>query len=130
MYRSSLKSIFILCLVETPILNQYGHDKILEPAVDDISRLEKVIVLYQSLSYTQFVHGFTLLCIQGVTFDTCEGNVEFFGTIATVCGDNPGSAAVAGFKESSSAFRCCRQCLATKEQMTTKVSENQLCSQL
>ena len=67
---------------------------------------------------------------QGVTFDTCEGNVEFFGTIATVCGDNPGSAAVAGFKESSSAFQCCRQCLATKEQMTTKVSENQLCSQL
>ena len=45
MYRSSLKSIFILCLVETPILNQYGHDKVLEPAVDDILRLEKVIAL-------------------------------------------------------------------------------------
>ena len=56
-------------------------------------------------------------------FDTCEGRVKFFGAIASVCGDNPGSAAVAGFKESSSAFRCCRQCLATKEQMMTKVSE-------
>ena len=48
--------------------------------------------------------------------------MEIFGTVATVCGDNPGSAAVAGFKESSSAFWCCRQCLATKEQMTSKVT--------
>ena len=32
-------------------------------------------------------------------FDTCKGKVEFFGTNTTVCGDNPGSAAVAGFKE-------------------------------
>ena len=55
-------------------------------------------------------------------FDTCEGCIKFFGTIASVCGDNPGSVAVADFKESSSAFRCCRQCLATKEQMMTKVS--------
>ena len=29
--------IFIICLVENPILNQYGHDKVLEPAVDDLS---------------------------------------------------------------------------------------------
>ena len=43
MYRSSLKAIFILCLVENPILNQYGHDKVLEPAVDDLSKLEKVL---------------------------------------------------------------------------------------
>ena len=44
MYRSSLKAIFILCLVENPILNQYGHDKVLEPAVDDLSKLEKVLL--------------------------------------------------------------------------------------
>ena len=43
MYRSSLKAIFILCLVENPILNQYGHDKVLEPAIDDLSKLEKVL---------------------------------------------------------------------------------------
>ena len=46
-------------------------------------------------------------------FDTCEGHVEFFGAIASICGDNPGSAAVAGFKKSSSAFH-----LATKKLMT------------
>jgi len=43
-------------------------------------------------------------------FDTCEGPTKFYGTIATLCGDNPGSAAVAGFKESISAQRYCRQC--------------------
>ena len=42
MYRSSLKSIFLLCLVENPILNLYGHDKILETAVIDIKQLEEV----------------------------------------------------------------------------------------
>ena len=41
-YRSSLKAIFILCLVESPILIQYGHDKILETAVNDIKKLEEV----------------------------------------------------------------------------------------
>ena len=54
-YRSSLKAIFILCLVENPILNQYGHDKILEPAVDDLSKLEKVIRSYYNCKATDIV---------------------------------------------------------------------------
>ena len=41
--------------------------------------------------------------------------------LATLCGDNPGSAAVAGFKESTSAQRYCRQCLGTKAQISTIV---------
>lgn len=59
--------------------------------------------------------------LQGVTLNTCDGLVEFYGTIITVCGDNPGSSAVAGFKESSSAFRLCRQCLGTKDEIQYKV---------
>ncbi|XP_065892035.1 uncharacterized protein [Dysidea avara] len=101
MYRSSLKSIFLLCLVENPILNLYGHDKILETAVIDIKQLE-----------------------EGVMIETCEGIEKFYGTIATVCGDNPGTAAVAGFKESASAKRCCRQCLGTKEEFNTLFHES------
>lgn len=50
MYRSSLKAIFILYLVENPILVDYGHDKILEPAVKDIKQLENVnIVINQCM---------------------------------------------------------------------------------
>ena len=55
---------------------------------------------------------------------TCAGPMHFTGTVATVSGDNPGSGAVGGFKEATSAFRPCRQCMGTKDMMMTKV---QLC---
>ena len=44
----------------------------------------------------------------------------------SVCGDNPGSGVVAGFKESSSAFRLCRHCnsMTTKDEMKLKVYIN------
>ncbi|XP_065897824.1 uncharacterized protein [Dysidea avara] len=100
MYQSTLEAIQLLCLVEAPLLGEYGHDKILEPAIKDIKQLEK-----------------------GCAFNTCEGLVKFYGTIATVSGDNPVSSAVAGFKESSAAYRLCRQCLTTKPEIQLKFHE-------
>ena len=44
------------------------------------------------------------------------------GTLATASADNLASHSLGGFKESCSAYRCCRQCLATKETAKTKVS--------
>ena len=41
-YRSTLSSIQLLCLVEVPILEKYGHDLILKPAIEDIKKLEEV----------------------------------------------------------------------------------------
>lgn len=41
-YRSSLNSIQLLCLVEAPVFDQYGHDKALELAIKDIRKLEQV----------------------------------------------------------------------------------------
>lgn len=41
-FRSSLKSIQLLALVEKPVYDKYGMDKILEPAIADIKELEKV----------------------------------------------------------------------------------------
>ena len=46
MYRSTLEAIQLLCLVEAPLLEVYGHDKILEPAIKDIKQLEKVTLFY------------------------------------------------------------------------------------
>ena len=43
MYRSTLNAIHLLCLVEAPLLEKYGHDKILSPAINDIKKLEKVL---------------------------------------------------------------------------------------
>ena len=53
--------------------------------------------------------------------NTCEGPKQFYGSVATISGDNPGSSAVTGFKESSSAFRLCRQCMATRDNFHLKV---------
>lgn len=41
-YRSSLKAIQILSLVEIPVLEKHGHDKVLKKAVEDIKQLEEV----------------------------------------------------------------------------------------
>lgn len=44
-----------------------------------------------------------------------------FGTIAAISADNLGSLALGGFKESSSAYRLCRHCMATREESKSKV---------
>lgn len=47
-FRSSLKSIQLLALVEKPVYDKYGMDKILEPAIADIKELEKVMFISNS----------------------------------------------------------------------------------
>lgn len=59
--------------------------------------------------------------MQGISFNTCEGPANFYGTLVALCGDNPGSCVVAGFKESASAFRMCHQCMCTKDEIHSKV---------
>ena len=38
----------------------------------------------------------------------------FYGALAVVSADNLGSLLLSGFKESCTANRCCRHCLATR----------------
>ena len=45
----------------------------------------------------------------------------YYGSLALVSADNPASSAVGGFKESCSAYRHCRQCFGTKEEMKREV---------
>lgn len=44
-----------------------------------------------------------------------------YGTLAVVSADNLGSLALGGFKESCTALKMCRHCMATKEESQTKV---------
>ena len=44
-----------------------------------------------------------------------------YGTISVISADNLGSLALGGFKESCSANRCCRHCMATQDTAKTKV---------
>ena len=44
-----------------------------------------------------------------------------YGALAVVSADNLGSLALGGFKESCSALKMCRHCMATKEDTQRKV---------
>ena len=58
---------------------------------------------------------------------TNDRPIRIGGTIALVSADNPASAALGGFKESSSTYRCCRQCLGALDEIKKEVNSNVLC---
>ena len=41
-FRSSLSSIHLVSIAKSSVIQKYGPDKILEPFMDDITKLEKV----------------------------------------------------------------------------------------
>lgn len=64
----------------------------------------------------------------GYSFNVSGSDRIFYGTIAVISADNPASSLLGGFKESASAYRLCRQCMGTKDEIRMKVSDqwNQL----
>ena len=56
--------------------------------------------------------------------ETYGGDMKFFGSIVTIPADNLGSHGIGGFKEGFRAFRPCRQCMASNEELKEKVSTN------
>lgn len=54
-----------------------------------------------------------------MTFEINGKMEKFYGTLAVISADNLGS--LGGFKESCSAYRCCRHCMATQETARTLV---------
>ena len=57
----------------------------------------------------------------GFNFDAYNGVQKVFGSLTVVIADNPASCAIGGFKESSSAYRPCRHCLGTAEEIKINV---------
>lgn len=51
----------------------------------------------------------------------CGNPRVVYGTLAVVSADNLGSLALGGFKESCSAMKMCRHCMASKEDIQIKV---------
>ena len=45
----------------------------------------------------------------------------FRGTVTIVSADNPASASLGGFKQSPSAFRFCRHCMGSEDDIQSKV---------
>ncbi len=46
---------------------------------------------------------------------------KFRGTVSVISADNPASACLGGFKQSASAFRYCRHCMGTDQDIQSKV---------
>ena len=58
--------------------------------------------------------------------DVNIGDEVFRGTLTVVSADNLASQLIGGYKALNSAFRKCRYCMATDEQMQSKVSTSVL----
>ena len=67
----------------------------------------------------QFYHN---LFIQESGISMNGISTPIFGTLALLSADNPASSSCGGFKESGSAYRYCRQCLANTDEAKSTVS--------
>ena len=91
-YRSCLRAINLLIVATVPVITKHGLNQVLQPLMHDLHTLstDGVVVVINGVERT--FHGGLLMC----------------------SGDNLGSNALGGFKESFSfAFRFCRTCYIT-----------------
>ena len=63
-----------------------------------------------------------LLILQGIEIDVCGNIHHFHGYLVAFLGDTPASSLVGGFKEGvGRAYRGCRSCMITTEDLCSKV---------
>lgn len=58
---------------------------------------------------------------QGTTFNVAGRQEQFYGTIALASADNLASQQLGGYKQLASAYRRCRYCMATRDNMDKQV---------
>lgn len=100
--RSTLRAINLFAVVKTPVIKIFSIQKILEPFVQEITKLQTEEI--------------------DITVNNVVKNYE--SLLLFVTSDTPASALMGGFKESVSASRSCRTCLTTKTQLQTNFSES------
>ena len=116
--RSKIHNIQLLLLAKYTTIVEFGIDRMLEPVVEDIRKLESVRYILPLLSLLSILPK---LQENGVPFIVNKVTHHFRGTISIVSADNPASAALGGFKQSASAFRFCRHCLGSEGDTQSKV---------
>ena len=104
-YRSSLRMINLLIAATLPVVEKYGIDKILQPFVKDLQ----------------------ILASEGVSVLKHGCQQIFRGGLLLSLGDNLGSNALGGFKQSFSfSFRFCRTCYVTNDTYKTITKPSEL----
>lgn len=121
-YRSRVNSIQLLAVVKTKDLKSYSMNAVLSPIIADIVKLvsTKIIITCTCMLFIKM-----LICTckeKGFKFTINGCPKLYYGTISTICADNLGQSVFAGFKEGSTAYRGCRQCMAKKKEIKSVVS--------
>ena len=93
LYRSQLQNIFSIAIAPVHLLKKYGFVTVLEDFLHTVRRLSR----------------------EGIAISRGNQKFNLRGDLIAALGDNPAAAALGGFKESTSASRMCRTCMATKE---------------
>ena len=93
-YRSKLEVIQLLILCRSELLKKYGMAAVLDRLINDLKSLET----------------------EGVSITNQERQYNFRGVVAFVCADNLAAHSLGGFVESFTSNRCCRLCMATREE--------------
>jgi hypothetical protein len=92
--RSTLKAIQLVAIAKTKIIERYGIDSILEPFMESVKELET-----------------------GTVFNVKGEQTTLYGTLVIVSADNLAAHQIGGYKALHDAFRRCRYCMATSEDM-------------
>ena len=118
--RSSLKCIHLIACVTYPNLQNDGFQKVLQPFIDDVNALSKVRTLKCPIvSLSSILHN---TYTQGVRI-TIRRNVNVVkGAVLSLLADTQAAHSIGGYKIGVGfALRKCRDCLATKDSMSTMV---------
>lgn len=102
-FHSWLKCIFVVSVVSTTTIHKHGINLFLRP----------------------FVESMKSLSANGLTVSINDNNVHYKVALLAMLADNLGAHAIGGFKESMSfAYRICRSCMATTEQIPSSFLES------
>ena len=117
-YWSSLKTIQLIAVVRYPLLKEYGFEAVLKPFIKDMNKLRKV-------TYFVCVHAYEcIVTLQGCLLTINDQETVVKGAVLAMLTDTQAAHLIGGFKiEVGFSLRKCRNCLATKDTMSVRVSE-------
>lgn len=104
-YQSQLSSVFLVALWYANDVKEYGYDKILEPIINSLLRLE-------SESGCEVTIGQTTITVRAC--------------LVFLSADNLGYNSLFGYNESFSAMKYCRFCESTREEIDSHFLESKL----
>ena len=107
-------------VVKIQHIQLYGIGEVLAPVIDDLKTLEKVRGV--SMVIINMLFNSTNLTYVTGQDGSNIGDEVFRSTLTVVSADNLASQLIGGYKVLNSAFRKCRYCMATDEQIKARLA--------